>query len=206
MGDGRERDSHGEAGGDSGCWFIQKWVRPVKRRRRGETSWGRDEEEGVTDREAGPDLISSTGKLTVINLINVHQQFPCSRAPSRCFYTSSMWRSAGLLVHKLLCYCMSAFQQSFWEYVGTHQGLEASDVQKQKRFVILFCSSCCYCANSWPEKQLCARALLRLFPKWETHWLFKERKWQPCSQRWLLLAKINHIMGYFGSHHHALFW
>ncbi len=47
-----------------------------------------EEEEGVTDREAGPDLISSTGKLTVINLINVHQQFPCSQAPSVCFNIS----------------------------------------------------------------------------------------------------------------------
>lgn len=45
-----------------------------------------EEEEAVTDREAGPDLISSTGKLTVINLINVHQQFPCSQPPSLCFY------------------------------------------------------------------------------------------------------------------------
>lgn len=45
---------------------------------------GDEEEEAVTDREAGPDLISSTGKLTVINLINVHQQFPCSQP--LCFY------------------------------------------------------------------------------------------------------------------------
>lgn len=35
-----------------------------------------EEEEEVTAREAGPDLISSPGKLTAINLINAQQQIP----------------------------------------------------------------------------------------------------------------------------------
>lgn len=35
-----------------------------------------EEEEAATAREAGPDLISSAGNLTAINLINVQQQFP----------------------------------------------------------------------------------------------------------------------------------
>lgn len=35
-----------------------------------------EEEEEVTAREAGPDLISSPGELTAINLINAQQQIP----------------------------------------------------------------------------------------------------------------------------------
>lgn len=42
-----------------------------------------DEEEAVTAREAGPELVSSAGNLTAINLINVQQQPPAATQVSR---------------------------------------------------------------------------------------------------------------------------
>lgn len=42
-----------------------------------------EEEEAVTAREAGPDLVSSAGNLTAINLINVQQQPPAATQVSR---------------------------------------------------------------------------------------------------------------------------
>lgn len=47
-----------------------------------------DEEEEATAREAGPDLISSPGNLTDINLINAQQQIPRGQHASTFLGTS----------------------------------------------------------------------------------------------------------------------
>lgn len=100
---------------ESNVSLLKTWVMGRERDRRrfwllvfrevGQTS----EEEGKEqlregwDREAGPDLISPTGKLMATNLINVNQQFPCSSARAICSYTWSLGRPTRPLVWKLVC-------------------------------------------------------------------------------------------------------
>lgn len=68
-----------------------------------------EEEEVVTAREAGPDLISSPGKLTAINLINVQQPIP---PWSACIYVSR---------HEYEPLNCSAFQQRWWECLAAQE-------------------------------------------------------------------------------------
>lgn len=84
--------------------------------------------------EYSPDLISSAAELSSINLINVNEQFPCSKAG----LYAAVWRPTSLL-SKL--FCIPATFQDVLRLHGTARGLQTSSIVanlKPKSYSALF--------------------------------------------------------------------